>query len=401
MICGRNIVCLASSFYDHPTSKHHVMRVLSRENRVVWVNCHASRRPTLSVRDLRLAGQRLSRVLGGARQVAANMTVISPLLLPWPASLTIRRVNGWRLRAAISQALRRLPPAPTQLWIFTPDLPEVIDHAVYERVVYYCVDDFAAFDGFDTPTIEALEARTLALSDVVLATSQPLLERCAGRHANVHFAPHGVDFPHFAAAAAPDGPPVPAELASLPRPTLGFLGLVGEHVDLELLAAAAARRPDWSFVLVGTVRRDLGCVRDLRNVHVLGPRPYEALPGICRGLDIGLIPFQMTRLVRAVNPIKLREYLAAGLPVVTTPMPEVSGYGPAVRTARTCDEFVAATEACLELSRREPANARQALVASETWEALVARLAKIVAASPADARRGAACAPGGHVSRVE
>ena len=387
MIRDRNIVCLASSWFDHPTSKHHIMRLLSEQNHVLWVNYHASRRPQLCRRDARLAWRRLARARHGIQRVHPQLDVLSPLLMPFPESGVARRVNARTLTRQIRRALRRLPTRPLQLWLFTPDAPELIDRLPAECVVYYCVDDFAAFDGFNATLMERLEARTLARSDVVITASTRLYDEHQGRHPNVHLVPHGVDYEHF--AIVPDLPEaaIPPVLRRIRRPVFGYMGLVSEWLDLELIRRTAEARPDWSFVFLGDVRCDLGAVARLPNVHLLGGCSYERLPAYCRGFDVGLIPFQMNRLVRAVNPIKLREYLAAGLPVVSTAITEVFRYAPAVHTARTPEEFLAACQRALETRDPDSTRRRQALVREESWRDRLDQLAEIVTASIV-ARRG-------------
>jgi len=381
MICDRNIVCLASSWFDHPTSKHHIMRLLSEQNHVLWVNYHASRRPQLCRRDARLSWRRLTRTWRGIQRVHPQLDVLSPLLIPFPESAVARWVNTRTLDRLIRGALRRRPKRPLQLWLFTPDAPELIDHLPAECVVYYCVDDFAAFDGFNATLMEQLEARTLARSDVVITASTRLYDEHQGRHANVHLVPHGVDYEHF--AIVPDLPEaaIPPVLRHIRRPVFGYMGLVSEWLDLELIRRMAQARPEWSFVFLGDVRRDVGAVARLPNVHLLGGCAYERLPAYCRGFDVGLIPFQMNRLVRAVNPIKLREYLAAGLPVVSTAITEVLRYAPAVHTARTFEEFLAACQRALEANDMDSTRRRQALVRKESWRDRLDELSAIVTAS--------------------
>ena len=411
MIRGRNIVCLASNWFEHPTSKHHVMRILSEHNHVLWVNYHASRRPKLGGRDARMIARRLRQVCGGARRVSPTLDVLSPLLVPVPDSRLARYVNGRVLARQIRAALRRagrphsprVPARPTQLWLFTPDVPELIDllrpggqdarTPPAERVVYYCVDDFGAFAGFDPTLVAELERRTIAASDVVITSSAKLYEQRRPLHRNTHLVLHGVDYEHFAAAADLSPDAIPDDIKHLPRPVLGYFGLISDYVDLELLAQAARRRPDWSFVLIGEARCNLGCLQGLSNVHILGGRAYEELPAYCRGFDVGLVPFRMNRLTRAVNPIKLREYLAAGLPVVSAPLPEVNRYAhrqagcpshppgcscPAVYTAEGLEQFLAACVAALQAGGAADRHARQALVRSEGWRARVELLSEIV-----------------------
>ncbi len=378
MIRDRNIVCVASSWFDHPTSKHHVMRRLAADNHVLWVNFHGSRRPALSRSDTGLILRRLRRIWAGPQSVQPRLDVLSPLVIPLPELRPARRLNAWLLARRVRAALRQLPSRPVQIWLFTPDVPELLAHLPAERIVYYCVDDFAAFSGFNTALMEQLEARTLAAADVVITTSAQLYEERRTRHPAVHLVPHGVDFKHFAAAPTWPRERLPTDVRHLPHPVFGYMGLISDYVDLDLVAAAARARPAWTFVLLGDVRCRADAVAGLPNVHLLGGRPYEALPAYCAAFDVGLIPFRMNRLVRAVNPIKLREYLAAGLPVVSAPMGEVVRYAPAVQTAADPPEFLAACERALELAGNGLPAERQALVRDEGWDRRVAELADLV-----------------------
>jgi glycosyltransferase involved in cell wall biosynthesis len=389
MIRNQNIVCIASNWFEHPTSKQHVMRALAQHNRVVWVNFHASRRPKLNMIDLQAIGRRLTQIVAGSQQVTAgrfttpaSIEVLSPLLIPWPEAIIARRINAWNIARQVRTALRSTAGRATQLWLFTPDVPELIPALNPEHVVYYCVDDFAAFEGYNTNLVERLERQTVQAADTVIATSKPLMEKLQACGAAPHLITHGVDTAHFAQATQPTDEPTPECIRHVPHPILGFFGLVTEWVDLELLRAVAQRRRDWQIVLLGCARVDTSQLAAEPNIHLIGPQPYEALPEFCRAFDVGLIPFRMNRLIQAVNPIKLREYLAAGLPVVSAPMPAVLEYQPGVYPAQTADEFITATEAAL--SANSPANvaARQALVANESWAAKVAHLSDIIQASP-------------------
>jgi glycosyltransferase involved in cell wall biosynthesis len=388
VIRGRNIVCLASNWRDHPTSKHHVMRQLAQHNHVLWVNFHASRRPQLTRRDARLALRRLGQTWAGTQRVAPQIDVLSPLLVPLPESRLARWINSRAVCRQIRSALSRLPDRPVQLWLFAPDIPEVIDCLPAERIIYYCVDDFAAFSGYNTALIEKLERRTIAASDLVIATSSELLERHRPRHRCVHLVPHGVDFDHFATATQRPQDAVPDDLKAIRRPIFGYMGVTADYVDLPLLAQAARAQPDWSWVLLGDVRCNVSALAGLKNVHVLGGRPYEQLPAYCRGFDVGLIPFRMNRLTRSVNPIKLREYLAAGLPVVSAPLDAVKPYAPAVQFAETLPDFLAACRRALDMSRDGRQQERQDHVRGESWAARMADLSYLVECLPASDETG-------------
>src|SRR5207253_6580127 len=166
--------------------------------------------------------------------------------------------------------------------------------------------------------------------------------------------------------------------AGLARPVIGFFGLLAEWIDLELLAAIARRRPHWTLLLLGKATVDTGALRALPNVRLLGQKPYAALRAYCRAFDVGLIPFRIDELTVKANPLKLREYLAAGLPVVSTDLPEVRKYGNVVRLASDPTAFVRE----IELSLRERGGAfgttRVDAMKAESWEARVEELSGLI-----------------------
>ena len=414
MIEDRNIICFASNWFYDPTSKHHVMKLLSRHNHVIWVNYHASRRPQLSSADLGGAVAKLRQFVQGPRRVTPNITVVTPLVLPIPGNRAVAALNRELLTRQIWSVLRNLPDRPAQLWSFAPDVDYLCGRFDEECVVYYCVDEFSQFSGYDASAVAAAEERLIRRADLVVTTSQALHdakqavvssprrrsrasrgpslsppdaadafdvdppgdESRSNRQAEVVLVPHGVDYDHFAQATSPDTI-VPADIADLPKPILGFWGLIQDWLDLDLLADVARARPDWSIVLIGEALADTSALSDLPNAHLLDRRPYRSLPDYAKGFDLGLIPFRINSLTRAVNPIKLREYLSAGLPVVSTPLPEVQRYRNLVRIADSPSDFVAVCEHTLAEEKSDGARlaaARQAAMRHETWEAKVEEL---------------------------
>ncbi|MCD4699936.1 MAG: glycosyltransferase [Phycisphaerae bacterium] len=365
MIEGRTILCFASGYEAPPTSKHHVMHLLSRRNTVLWVNYHASRAPTASSSDLLYMARKLCQVFRGMRNPRKNLYVLTPLVVPLPASVWARRVNHALLVRQIKRALDRLREGPLQIWSFAPDVSYLLDEFAAERIVYYCVDDFASFTGYDSQQVLSDEADLCRRADLVVTTSAALQEAKEPLNPNTILVTHGVDYEHFAKAMS-DNLPVPEDIADIPHPILGFFGLIRDWVDLDLLAAVARRWPDWHIVLLGDSTVDLSPYRKLPNMHFLGRKKYEDLPAYCRQFDVGLIPFKINDLTLAVNPIKLREYLAAGLPVVSTPLPELGLCSPLIHAADTPDAFADAVESALASgpgARRE----RTEAMAKETW----------------------------------
>jgi glycosyltransferase involved in cell wall biosynthesis len=365
MIEGQTILCLASGYDAPPTSKHHVMHLLAQRNQVLWVNYHASRAPSATASDLAYMARKAREVLRGVQQVRENFHVLTPPVIPLPSSHWAKRLNRKMLVSSIRGALRGLGDGPLQVWSFTPDVSYLLDALTPRKVIYYCVDDFASFTGYDRRRVQSDEVDLCKRADLVVTTSRALQEAKKSLNSNTIFVPHGVDYEHFAKALCPCAEPV--DLSAIPRPRVGFFGLIRDWLDLDLVRQVAAKRPAWQFVFIGghDWSVDLSLYR-MPNIHFIGGRPYGDLPAYCAHMDVGLIPFKLNELTMSVNPIKLREYLAAGLPVAATPLPEVQAYSELVRIGAGPTDFTAAIEAALQT----PPEARRRLseaMAAETW----------------------------------
>ena len=212
----------------------------------------------------------------------------------------------------------------------------------------------------------------------MFAINAPLAEAKRAVNANTYVSPHGVDHALFARALDP-ATRIPADLAALPGPRLGFYGTLRSWVDVELIAHVARARPQWTIALIGQALDDMSALAGLPNVHLLGQRPHGELPAYCKGFAVGLIPYRIDERMTFVNPLKLREYLSAGLPVVSTAVPEVARYTAHGATiATTGDEWVAAIERALATDSTAARAARSAAMISETWQARVAQVTQTV-----------------------
>jgi glycosyltransferase involved in cell wall biosynthesis len=368
------IVCFAKDWDGHPTSNTHVMRLLARTRRVLWLESVAMRAPRPgSARDLRRIGRRLRAAAGGPRNVEADLWVASPLVLPLPHAPWATHVNRRLIALAVRRLCARLGMPSFQVWTFLPTAGTYAAALGGSRLVYYCVDDWAHSPDHDGARIAIAEAALCRAADVVFATSAALTE--AKRRLNPHtlHAPHGVDHAHFARALDPATRVAPA-IASLRPPVLAVVGLLDWRLDQALLAALADRRPDWTLALVGPVLANLDALAARPNVHLLGPVPYATLPGVLRGCAVGLVPFVVTPYTRCIDPVKLREYLSAGLPVVASDLPDVAG----ATVARGADDFVAAVARALADDGPAARARRSASMRDHTWEARVRRLESVV-----------------------
>lgn len=373
-LTGRDILCFANDWDGDPLSKKHIMRRLARDNRVLWVESLGNRAPRVDAHDARRILTKLGRFGRGLRLVEPNLWVLTPVAIPWYRSPWAARLNAAVLGATLRLAMRRLGFRRPISYSFVPASAWVVGKLGESRVVYHCVDENGSFLGAG-PEIARLEEALIRRADLTIVCSQPLLERKLRISPRTVLLRHGVDYAHFAAALDP-ATPVPADLAWLPKPVIGFHGLVAEWIDLALIRRVADALPGASVVLIGDVRVPTGPLEGAGNVHLLGRKPYAQLPAYCRGFDVALLPFIVDELTTHASPLKLREYLAAGLPVVSTAIPEARELA-GVRVADDGDGFVRAVVEALA-DRPGPRAERSATMADESWDRTIDRLRALV-----------------------
>ena len=372
------IVAFAKDWHEDPTSNHHVLRELAKTRRVLWLNSLATRTPKLSSgRDLGKIKRKLGEFVRGPQNVENDLWVMSPLVLPLPHSAVARAINRQVLCATIRALRLRLGIKDFQLWTFLPNTADYVGTLGESLSVYYCVDEWSMFSYLDKEQTVAAEHKLLDRVDAVFAINHALADAKRERNQATYVSPHGVDHAQFA-RALDDATVVPADIASLPHPRIGFYGTLQTWVDFELIAHIARARPAWQIVLIGQQLADVSALRGLPNVHLLGQKRHDELPAYCKGFDVGMIPYRIDERMAFVNPLKLREYLSAGIPVVSTAVPEVMRYANLCEIATTPAEFIGAIERVLADTTREARRARSAAMTKETWAARVAEVTQTV-----------------------
>ena len=378
MIQGNDIICFCNDWDGDPLSKKQIVRRLAEKNRILWVNSTGTRNPTVSVRDMRRAWKKLVEFCRGCRPVTENISLFCPLVIPFHGSSVARWINrrffAWSLRRACCKLGFRHPITLT----FVPTSADVVGSLGEQHVIYYCVDEYSQFTGTDQRALAEMERRLIERADLVVVSASRLYETKRPFNSNTHLIPHGVDIDHFRAACR-SATQVPDDCPAVRPPVVGFFGLIADWVDLQVIRFLACNRPDWSFLLVGEIRTDVTALRELPNVHLLGRRPYRDLPGYCKAFDVAILPFVVNELTLAANPLKVREYLAAGLPVVATPLPEVRRLGNLVRCARTGDEFLEQIDGLLKAGRRGPSMDASRQMDAHSWDRRVEDLSQLIA----------------------
>ena len=381
MMEGQDIILFSNDWGGDPLSKHQIALRLSKKNRILWVNSMGNRNPTVSAHDLRRAVKKVWQFVRGCQPVAPNIFRFCPLVLPFHANRAARWINRRLLSAGLRRTCRKLGFREPVTLTFVPNSVDVVGSLGERSIIYYCVDEYSQFTGADRDAVLEMEQRLMQKADLVVVSASRLLETKRAANPNTTLITHGVDVDHFRAACSEETA-VPEDAAQLAGPVIGFYGLIEDWVDLEVIRHMATARPAWSFLMIGEVKTDTTAVRNLPNVHFTGRRPYQSLPGYCKKFDIAVLPFVVNELTLAANPLKLREYLAAGLPVVATPLPEVQKLGDLIHAATTPAEFLAQCDALVASGRLGPDPAISRHMDAESWDGKVELLSQFIARLP-------------------
>jgi glycosyltransferase involved in cell wall biosynthesis len=382
-LTGRDIVCIGFSDWhtDLLTNQQHLLIRAARENRILFVESLGLRRPQLASRDLRRIGRRLRSATHPLREID-GLHVLSPLVLPLHSNRLLRSVNAMLLRQYVTRAVARLGLRDPLLWSFVPQAEALIDVLSPSQILYYIDDDHAAKAGIDAGSFLAAESRFARRADAVLASAPELVTRMRAFNSNVHYAPNVADTRLFATALEPG--PVDAALAALPEPRIVFVGaIIAVKIDIPLVVELARLKPEWTFAFVGPVgpgdpRTDVHGLTELPNVHMLGYRPYEQLPSVLRGADAAIVPYHLDGEMRSVFPMKIYEYLAAGRPVVATPLDTLVDT-PDVLKAATAQELAAQVQDAIERDTTAARRERSQRAQAHSWESRLDQIAQALA----------------------
>lgn len=255
-------------------------------------------------------------------------------------------------------------------WYYTPMALPFTRHHKPALTIYDCMDELSHFK-FAPPRLTQLEDELLKKADLVFTGGHCLYEYKKNRHANIHPFPSSIDKDHFRQART--NRQEPEDQAAIAGPKLGFYGVIDERFDIELVRIMAEERPEWNFILLGpTAKIDPASIPQLPNVHMLGGKSYNDLPKYVSGWDVALIPFEINDSTRFISPTKTPEYLAAGVPVVSTPIRDVvKPYGEQgiVKIASTADEFIGACDAYMQLDKKHWLPVVDEFLADKSWDA--------------------------------
>ena len=357
-------------FAENRTSSHHIAKRLAERHPLLYVESPGLRAPKANARDARKLWQKLRRAASRPSHIHRQMWQMTLPQIPFRRLPLVGALNQRLGRTLVRRALRQLGFERPLLWFAVPHVASLAGQLGERGLVYYCIDDYASLPDVDRREVRRMDEALARQADQVFVASRALLEAKQTLNPHTAYSPHGVDVELFQQALDP-ALPLAAAARHLAHPVIGFFGLLEAWTDLELLSYLARSRPEWTFLLIGRAAVDVSALRSLPNVVLPGPQPHETLPRWAKAFDAAIVPLRQNEQVRHSNPLKVREYLAMGKPVVSVRIPEVERFADCIGIARTHEEFLAQIEDALKTDSEDKRAARRKAVAGMTWEARV------------------------------
>lgn len=380
------IVCFAGDNYwfSNPHSRYHLMRALHRRgHKILWVNSIGMNMPKVARSGL---GTRIllklrswARWLGEAEQ---DFHVLTPIALPLFGNKFLEGFNNRWMGLQVKLACRRLGITKPVVFASIPSFAGVVESLEHTGLIYYYSDKYDSYRDISArASISAMDRQLFEGADCVFCAAEKVFQNLTGQRPHVYFLPHAVDFRHFNDGLRSDEP-VPADLANIPKPIIGYFGSVTSSNDQDMVRVAAEKAPDLHFVFIGRVLGDFSGLASLANVHFLGFKSYAELPSYGKHFDVAFMAWKMTEWIRHSNPLKTKEYLSMGLPVVSVRIEQLEkDFAEFVNFADDGEEFLEAVRLALATDTPERRCARIAAVQGESWDAkaeeMMARLDRI------------------------
>jgi glycosyltransferase involved in cell wall biosynthesis len=371
------LLVFADDWGRHPSSCQHLVRKLLDRHRVLWVNTIGTRPPRLSREDLGKGTAKLRQWLGGRAAphvLPANLRVLNPLMYPGFRARWHRRLNAALVGRAVDRALGPRRRGERRVAITTIAITaDLVGRLDVDRWVYYCVDDFSVWPGLDGRVLDELDRALVRRVDRVVCVSETLRRRLGQLGANALVLTHGIDLAHWRQVAAAADTGAARSATDLPRwwpatarPILLFWGVVDRRLDTACCRALAAQVG--TVVLVGPCQSPDPDLAATPRVCMPGPVPYQVLPTLAAAADVLVMPYADLPVTRAIQPLKLKEYLATGRPVVVRNLPATAPWGDAADVVNDAAGFVSVVRQRLEEGVSDAQRQARTRLDAETWD---------------------------------
>lgn len=371
---NENIICISSVDWDPIwTRKQQVMSRLPKSNRILYVE------PPITLlspfKDPAL-WRKWKAWLKGVRHLNDNVYLYSPpVTMPFGNRFRlINRINQWLISVSLRRAASLLEMHNPIVWTYMPNTADLVDLMGQRKLlVYDCVDEHSEYTGFiDKAVMTEMETDLLKKCDIVFVTAEGLYRSKKDFTQTIYYLPNAANVQHFMKAQDP-ATPVPEDIGAIPGPIIGFVGVIQDWIDLDLVRDAAQSHPEWSFVMVGPVGVgiDVSSLKGLPNVYFLGRKDLQDLPGYIKAFDVCINPFKINELTDKVSPLKFYEYLASGKPIVSVNMPGVSSFADVVEISENTAGFIKGLEKAINGDSPDRTAARLERARENSWESRV------------------------------
>lgn len=373
-----SIVCFSGTdwwYHNRGLFCPQVMRRLAKDYKVLYVNSLGVRIPSLkkdqhAVKKILRKLRSFSRFL---KKADDKMYVLSPVSIPLLGSRLGRKLNTLSVFLQVRLVAILLGFREPVVYVGCPTALGVVEKLRKKYVIYERSDLYAEMPGVNKSYVAYLDNELTCSADLVLYMNRALWTDGLSKNANSLLIGHGVDFDLFVNAVNSEY--TPEDIAQVPRPIIGWYGDMSDKTsDLALLEYAAKRLSDMSFVFIGPISSSVGRLRQYPNVYFLGPKPYNQVPFYGKEFDVAIMPWNRGRWIEFCNPVKVKEYLALGKPVVSTYYPEIEPYTGVVYVARKYDEFIFLIHRAVRECDSEKVEERRKMVQNETWDSKVEQI---------------------------
>ncbi|MBN2180466.1 MAG: glycosyltransferase [Sedimentisphaerales bacterium] len=346
-----------------------LMRRFAQKGKALYINSIVMQK--LNIGQGRKFIQRFARkaksIFNGLKKPSENFWVYSPFSLPVQHIGWAKPINELLLRSQIGCVKRRIGMDVSVVWVACPPACDMAIKMKKKKMVYQRTDRFEDFPGVDIEKVKSFDRELKTKADLTIFVNQKLYEEEAGQCKKAFYLDHGVDFEMFASPS--QNTAGLSDISDIPKPIIGFIGSIDEcNPDIEFLGKVADLLPHMSFVIIGREQTDCSALRARKNVRMLGQKAYELIPDYGRKFDVALLPLRQSRWAEAVNPLKLKEYLAMGKPVVSTPFPQLNDYLEIVYEAKTPESFAACIERAISEDNPELMDKRREKVKDSSWD---------------------------------
>lgn len=371
MLKNQNIIVFSDDWGRHPFSCQHIMENLLPFNTILWVNTIGYRKISFNIYDIKRSFGKISNWFRPKSSPPpqngppGNLHIINPVCIPFGHFSFVRFFNKISIIKACKGALTHLAFQYPLLITTLPTTENIVGHLGERFSIYYCVDDFTLWPGADFKLMRELEDNLISKVDLIIATSEKLAQTRYNGRRPTELLTHGVDLDHF---NVQEHRKQVSEVPDLPPPVVAYYGLIDERCDLSLIAFLANSMRSVTFLIIGAWRVDLSPIVHLPNVKITGRVDYHDLPKYLSQVSSLLLPYHVNQLSTSINPLKLKEYLATGFPILSTPLPEVIKLKRFIHICRDYEHFKQTLQETIKTTTPIISKKLSIFLEGQTWE---------------------------------